>query len=641
MEDDRTVLMSARPLAPGHDILWYTINKVLGQGGFGITYLARDQNLHRDVAIKEYLPVSFAHRHRDFSVKPITGDHRDKYVWGLDSFLKEAQTLARFGHDNIVRVHSVFEENSTAYMVMAYEHGKSLASIYSDGSISDQTFFENTFFPIFDGLEAIHRLGFIHRDIKPANIYIRENQTPVLIDFGSARQTSQQQTGEMTTLVSQGYTPLEQYSANYGDQGPWTDIYALAATVYEGMIGERPDECLSRSACMLRRKPDTLLPPEKASSKGFDSGFVRAVYAGLALEPEARPQTLGEWQSMFNGEARSASLPTQGDTEYHPRQEPEIDQNEDRTRIRSRDMAWENHADGVPMDETGPQSATRTGTPSSRHEPDAFDFSMPDRESYRQEYSRPGNVSGGRKRSSRSPRVKSSRVVGLFGGMLAVTGLAAGILWWLYVPSNRTMLDADALAALPKPSRPISTVLPKERLLERLDEQARLAGLLARAHAIDGSDSEVQAGIERVYDDLIDISGAWSASRHDDVANRILGVADQLPDITEKRSMIRTALQSSTSDSDTDAVLAMLKAGRYVEPAGSSVLDRIASLDEEDLQQVQDTEQWLDMMSRFRESALSSLSSSDFERTARIVEAALAFDPSNADMIALRGHLSR
>jgi len=173
MVDDRTNLMSARALGAGYEILWYTIERVLGQGGFGITYLAHDRNLERSVAIKEYLPTSFAYRHADYSVKPITGDHRENFSWGLGSFLKEAQTLARFSHPNIVRVHSVFEENNTAYMVMEYEHGRNLGSVYQQRSHLDQKFFDQVFFPIFDGLKEIHNFGFIHRDIKPANIHVR------------------------------------------------------------------------------------------------------------------------------------------------------------------------------------------------------------------------------------------------------------------------------------------------------------------------------------------------------------------------------------------------------------------------------------------------------------------------------------
>lgn len=299
MVDDRTALMSARALNPGYEVLWYTIDRVLGQGGFGITYLAHDRNLDRAVAIKEYLPTSFAYRHQDYSVKPITGDHKDNFVWGLGSFLKEAQTLARFSHPNIVRVHSVFEENSTAYMVMEYEHGQNLATLYKQRKDLDQAFFQKVFFPIFDGLKEIHKFDFIHRDIKPANIYIREDGTPVLIDFGSARQTTQQQTSEMTTLVSQGYTPLEQYSANYGDQGPWTDIYALAASMYEGIVGRKPDESLSRSACLMRSKPDLLEALDSQIYTGFSQRFLNAILAGLKLEPEGRPQSLEQWYQLF------------------------------------------------------------------------------------------------------------------------------------------------------------------------------------------------------------------------------------------------------------------------------------------------------------------------------------------------------
>ena len=337
--------------------MWYTIKEVLGQGGFGITYLALDRNLDRHVAIKEYLPTPFAYRHQDYSVKPLTGDHRENYSWGLDSFLKEAQTLAKFGHENIVRVHTVFEANNTAYMVMEYEHGENLASIYKNaGQPLDQQFFETTFFPIFRGLEEIHQFGFIHRDIKPANIYIRENGTPVLIDFGSARQTSQQQTGEMTTLVSKGYTPLEQYSSNYGDQGPWTDIYALAASMYEGVVGAKPDEALSRSACMLRSKPDLVERLSAATYTNFEQEFLDGIFSGLALEPEGRPQNLSQWLQQFR-DPTAMGAPGSGD-------EFDLLQG-DRTRLAQ--SGFEDfpthHSQTVMRDDARPQSDTRTAPP--------------------------------------------------------------------------------------------------------------------------------------------------------------------------------------------------------------------------------------------------------------------------------------
>ena len=301
--DDRTVLMSPKPLQSGYQITWYTIEKVLGQGGFGITYLAHDNNLDRMVAIKEYLPTSFANRHRDHSVKPISEQHADQFSWGLQSFLTEAKTLAKFNHENIVRVLSVFEQNHTAYMVMDFENGENLASLIARNGSLDQSMQKRMFFPILDGLEKIHELGFIHRDIKPANIHIRDNGSPVLIDFGSARRSSQQNTSEMTTLVSQGYTPLEQYSPNYGEQGPWTDIYSLAATMYEGVTGSRPDDSVCRSAQALRSKPDRVEYLHSSVYTNYEQSFLDAVNSGLALQPDRRPQSLLEWRAQFAAEA--------------------------------------------------------------------------------------------------------------------------------------------------------------------------------------------------------------------------------------------------------------------------------------------------------------------------------------------------
>lgn len=297
--DDETVLMSGKPLQSGYTLDCYKILDVLGQGGFGITYRALDMSLDREVAIKEYLPTSFAFRHQDYSVRPMTGNAADNFSWGLDNFLKEAKTLAKFNHRNIVRVHTVFELHSTAYMVMEYERGQSLASIFNHKESASMPFLKSVFFPIFDGLSNIHKLDFIHRDIKPSNIYIRQDGSPVLIDFGSARLSVQDETSELTSLVSQGYTPLEQYSADYGKQGPWTDIYSLAATIYQGIKGIKPVDAISRSAHLLRSQPDHLRPLNVDEQPGFDQSFLDAVHQGLVLQPENRPQSLQEWALSF------------------------------------------------------------------------------------------------------------------------------------------------------------------------------------------------------------------------------------------------------------------------------------------------------------------------------------------------------
>ena len=146
-----------QPLPVGHTLLWYTLEQVLGHGGFGTTYLATDNNLNRKVAIKEYLPSIFAYRDSDSTVKPLTADHDENYRWGLTSFLNEARTLAQFKHRNVVQVQTVFEEYNTAYMVMEYEQGEPLDSLFKTRPEElNQPFFENLLFLVMDGLQAIH-----------------------------------------------------------------------------------------------------------------------------------------------------------------------------------------------------------------------------------------------------------------------------------------------------------------------------------------------------------------------------------------------------------------------------------------------------------------------------------------------------
>ncbi|MGH8547018.1 MAG: serine/threonine-protein kinase [Methylococcales bacterium] len=224
-------------LKPGYELHWYRIERVLGQGSFGITYLARDLNLDQEVAIKEYLPMELAVREPDFSVQPAADTHGEQFKWGLDRFIAEAKTLARFKHPNIVRVLTVFEANRTGYMVMEYEHGDNLKDILTRRGTLAEDELLRIVLPILDGLETVHERGFIHRDIKPANLFIRANGSPVLIDFGSARQALGVETRTLTTLVSHGYAPYEQYYSKGEKQGPWTDFYGLGATLSSGHRG--------------------------------------------------------------------------------------------------------------------------------------------------------------------------------------------------------------------------------------------------------------------------------------------------------------------------------------------------------------------------------------------------------------------
>ena len=297
-------------LPEGYELHWYEIKSVLGRGSFGITYLAQDKNLDQLVAIKEYFPNEFSARKSGRTVHPITDKNNDMYAWGLDRFIKEARILAKFKHSNIVRVLSVFEHNNTAYMVMEYVHGKALSLAFKD----KEPFSENTlldiFLPVLDGLKLVHDAGFIHRDIKPSNIIIRENGSPVLIDFGAARQVSGSQTQALTSLVTYGYAPFEQYNESEETQGPWTDIYALGASLHCGLIGKQPIDALARGSSLLSTGIDPYEPLSNNLKEKYSNHFLMAIDHALLFHTYNRPQDVLFWADMLKGKAQIPQLPS-------------------------------------------------------------------------------------------------------------------------------------------------------------------------------------------------------------------------------------------------------------------------------------------------------------------------------------------
>ena len=290
-------------LPSGYKLHWYVIGSVIGKGGFGITYLAVDTNLDQRVAIKEFLPVELATRSNDSHVHPVSEDHSDTYGWGLNRFVTEARTLAKFRHPNVVRVMSVFEANSTAYMVMEYERGESLEALFKAKKLSGEAKLRALVMPLLDGLKVVHEAGFIHRDIKPDNIYVRENGTPVLLDFGSARQAIGVATRTLTALVTPGYAPFEQYdSSKAGEQkqGPWTDIYSLGALLYRAVTGSGPPDAMGRVNAVMGGT-DILRPTSEIASGDYSPGFLSAIDWALEFLPENRPQSIDEWRMVLAG----------------------------------------------------------------------------------------------------------------------------------------------------------------------------------------------------------------------------------------------------------------------------------------------------------------------------------------------------
>ncbi|HYA38319.1 MAG TPA: serine/threonine-protein kinase [Candidatus Methylomirabilis sp.] len=306
------------PLPVGYRLGEYTIRSLLGHGGFGITYLAHDTNLNSLVAIKEYFPESYAERDGNSIIHPRPGgDGSDAeiYQWGLQEFLNEAQALARFKHNYIVRVLRYLEANGTAYMTMEYEEGESLSAyLRSHGGFLSEPDLLRVFLPILTGLQAVHEAGMLHLDIKPDNIYLRRSGQPMLIDFGSARQRhGKMQSGRIA--LTRGYSALEQYPGN-GAMGPATDVYSVGATLYRCITGREPLDSLQRHKTFGLRKVDPL-PPATSFDRPLYAPHIRqCVDLALRLKAEERPASARALQNGLMGkearEEKSVSLVTPG-----------------------------------------------------------------------------------------------------------------------------------------------------------------------------------------------------------------------------------------------------------------------------------------------------------------------------------------
>jgi len=285
---------AANALPAGYALHEYRIESVLGAGGFGLTYLATDSNLSLKVALKEYLPSDFAARGEDSTVQPKSDDVTESFQWGLQRFMDEAKTLASFRHPNIVRVMRFFEANRTGYMVMEFVEGKPLPDWIGPRRPLPQQALQALVSPLLDGLEVIHKAGFLHRDIKPANIFMRDDGSPVLLDFGSARELKGGNQ-ELTAVVSPGYAPLEQYHTQ-GRQGAWSDLYAFGGVMYWMLTGNKPVEAAARV------RQDIMPPAVKAADgRGYTPEFLAAVDWALKPNDEERPQSVSEFKRNLAG----------------------------------------------------------------------------------------------------------------------------------------------------------------------------------------------------------------------------------------------------------------------------------------------------------------------------------------------------
>lgn len=278
----------------------YRIDSVLGSGAFGVTYKAHDTNLGIDVAIKEYFPDAVAERNAEghLVLKP-NGDV-DLYAWCRDRFLDEAKILAQFRHHNIVRVSRYFQANGTAYFVMDFEEGQTLhEELNKAGGQLSETRVQEIFRHVLNGLARVHQQRYLHRDIKPGNIYIRQDGSAALLDFGAARleMSTDEDYGAMLTP---GYAPPEQYSTS-GHQGPWSDLYAVGAAMHRCLVGKSPAAAPERKKSIDAGKGDPYRP--LALQLGIDapSHLIQTVDWMLALDPVARPQSVAQVLDAWEG----------------------------------------------------------------------------------------------------------------------------------------------------------------------------------------------------------------------------------------------------------------------------------------------------------------------------------------------------
>ncbi len=290
MDEDFVVLPAGRKIGR------FEVLSVLGQGSFGITYRARDLDLGRDVAIKEYLPAALAIRTDGTTVRPRSTATAADFIWGRDRFVEEGRIIANL-HDapGIVRVFEFLEANGTAYIVMELVRGETLDARLRQGGPLDAESVERIIAPLLAGLEQVHAAGFLHRDIKPGNILLDAKGNPTLIDFGASRAAMATRTVAMTAIFTPGYAAVEQFTSSR--QGPWTDIYGVSATLYHAITGKAPPSAIDRMI------DDTCAPLAMLAPAGFTSVLLAGIDAGLGVRAADRPQSIGGWRDMLGGAA--------------------------------------------------------------------------------------------------------------------------------------------------------------------------------------------------------------------------------------------------------------------------------------------------------------------------------------------------
>jgi serine/threonine protein kinase len=265
----------------------YVIMKLIASGGFSLIYLAEDLDTQHEVVIKEFLPKKLARRDKNGHLKIINEDQADQLNRGRKLFYSEAKVLASLHHPNIVKVRGFFLDNNTGYLVMDYERGKNLASYIKrrKGGLSSR-FLLTVFPPLLDALSLIHSRKLLHLDIKPGNVHLRAGGNPLLLDFGAVRRLSEEQ-HRRGQVVTPGFSPVEQYYYN-GNIGPWSDVYAVGASMRACLDGTSPPSTIERHA------NDKLKPASKIYRRSYPAYLLEAIDWAMEIKAENRPQNAND-----------------------------------------------------------------------------------------------------------------------------------------------------------------------------------------------------------------------------------------------------------------------------------------------------------------------------------------------------------
>jgi len=302
---------SGNALPDGTRLAEFQIRSVIGEGGFGIVYLAWDGSLQRQVAIKEYMPATLASRTHAV-VAPRTDKSAETFALGLRSFVNEAHLLASFDHPSLLKVYRFWEANGTAYMVMPYYQGVTLKrALAALKAPPEESWLLRQLGQLLDALDVMHRGHCFHRDIAPDNILLLDDGTPLLLDFGAARRVIGDATHALTAFLKPGYAPVEQYAEMPSmKQGPWTDVYALGSVVHYAITGRTPPESVARLV------NDTMVPLATAGAGRYSERFLRAIDHALAVRPDDRPHSAAQMRTELGVEERrsrtrkSSEIPT-------------------------------------------------------------------------------------------------------------------------------------------------------------------------------------------------------------------------------------------------------------------------------------------------------------------------------------------